>query len=675
MTKKLLWALCLCTQWCLAQDALVASTNNSSADTTAPRFFTLGEVEVISKRQSDINGFLSAQKLQAFAKNDVSKALNLLPGVHLSAVGPRNEAMIFLRGFDLRQVPLLIDGIPVYIPYDGYVDLARFTTFDLSAVNISKGYTSVLYGPNALGGAINLVSSRPVKKFEFNGASGWQSGGYRTNINIGSNLGQFYVQAGFSKLNRDSFPLSNDFKPSKTEEGHWRNNSWSTDEKYSVKVGFTPNKKTALALSYIYQHGKKGTPVYTGTDTLNAQFKNPRFWQWPYWDKQSLYFIANTQIDSNQYIKGRLYYDKFKNQLNSYDDATYTKISRPYAFKSFYNDYTLGAIAEYGHSLWQQRDQLRATVQFKQDVHREHNEGEPERTMSDNTLTLGVENEFKITPQLLLLTGISYNNRNSLKAQDYNSTTKVVADYPSNNNDAVNIQGGLEYRLGSNNVLTASVARKTRFATTKDRYSYRMGAAIPNPDLTAEYTLNYELGYRGHFNNRLTVQGALFYSKIHNTIQMVSNVKYDSARKVWQSQLQNTGEAEFMGVEAGIEYQVIAPLKAGVNYTYVKRNNLSNPTILFTDVPEHKVFGFVQYQWKTWASLQANIEYNADRYSTTYGTKAGGFTLLNARALVPVWKYFSIEGGINNIAGVNYALVEGYPEPGRNYFVNVVYHL
>ncbi|MDF2189871.1 TonB-dependent receptor [Paraflavitalea sp. CAU 1676] len=674
MTKMLLWASLLAASWCEAQERSPTQSRKPT-DSLPPRIFTLGTVEVISKKQSDLNGFLSRNRLQTFAKNDVSKALNLLPGVHLSAVGPRNEAMVYVRGFDLRQVPLLIDGIPVYIPYDGYVDLARFTTFDLSAIHVSKGYTSVLYGPNALGGAINLVSSRPEKKLEINGASGWLSGGYRMNINVGSNLGKFYVQAGASKLNRDSFPLSNNFIGTKTENGDGRNNSYNSDEKYSVKVGFTPNKRSEYALSYIYQHGKKGSPVYTGKDTLNSQFKSPRYWQWPYWDKQSLYFIANTAIDSVQYIKARLYYDKFKNQLNSYDDATYTSISRPYAFKSHYNDYTFGGIAEYGRGFWQQRDQLKLTVQFKQDVHREHNEGEPERTMSDNTFTAGLENEFKITDQLLLLTGLSYNNRNSLKAQDYNSTTKTISDYPSNDNDAFNIQGGLEYRLNNNSTFTASAARKTRFATTKDRYSYRLGTAIPNPYLAAEYALNYELGYRGYFNNRLSLQAALFYSKIHNTIQSVSNVKYDSVRKVWQSQLQNVGESEFMGVEAGFEYLLIASLKLGTNYTYVKRNNLSNPAIRFTDVPEHKVFGFAQYQLQHWFSLQANIEYNADRYSTTYGTKAGSFTLLNARALVPVWKYFSVEGGINNIGDVNYSLVEGYPEPGRNYFVNVVYRL
>jgi len=255
--------------------------------------------------------------------------------------------MVYVRGFDLRQTPLLLDGIPVYVPYDGYVDLARFTTFDLSEVKVSKGYTSLLYGPNAMGGAINLISRKPVKSFEVNGATGWLSGGYRSDLHVGSRLEKWYFPAGISRLNRDSFPLSKSFTPSKNEEGGWRNNSYSRDDKVDVKVGYTPTKNSEYAIGYIYQHGTQGTPVYTGTDTLNSQFKSPRFWKWPYWNKQSLYFLSNTAVARNQYIKTRPYWDQFRNGLDSYDNNTYTTITRPYAFRSIYNDYTFGGIVEY----------------------------------------------------------------------------------------------------------------------------------------------------------------------------------------------------------------------------------------------------------------------------------------------------------------------------------------
>lgn len=635
--------------------------------------FTLGEVSVSANKISPVFNAVRVSRLQAFDRNDVAQALNLLPGITLSEVGPRNEAMLYVRGFDLRRVPVLIDGIPVYVPYDGYVDLARFTTFDLSEVQVSKDYTSVNYGPNAMGGAINLITRKPVDKFELNGATGWQSGGYRSNFNVGSNLGKFYVQAGVSRYKRDYFPMSKDFIPTKTEDGGHRDNSYSNDEKVSVKIAYTPNSKSEYAISYAYQHGTKGTPVYTGTDTLNSLYKKPRYWQWPKWDKQSLYFLSNTQIDSTQYIKTRLYYDRFINTLNSYDDDTYTTMTKPYAFSSLYNDYTVGGIVEYGKKIGQ-ADNIVASAQYKQDVHREHNVGEPVAKMSDATATAGIENQLKITRQLLLFTGMSFNSRSSLTAQHYNSDAGTIDNFPSNHNNAVNVQGALQYSIEPDNILSLTVARKTRFATTKDRYSYSMGTALANPGLKAEYAVNYDLSYKGNFlDNTLKLYAAAFYSKIYNTILSVNNAAYDSSTETSLSQLQNTGKSEHAGFESGVNYQIIPSLLAGANYTYIKLNNITSPDIYFTDVPRSKLFGFVQYALKNIFSLQVNGEYDSKRYSTSYGTVAGAFTLFNASAKVHVWRWFSAEAGVNNIFDRNYALTEGYPEPGRNYFANLVY--
>nr|WP_229254916.1 TonB-dependent receptor [Dyadobacter sp. CECT 9623] len=63
----------------------------------------------------------------------------------------------------------------------------------------------------------------------------------------------------------------------------------------------------------------------------------------------------------------------------------------------------------------------------------------------------------------------------------------------------------------------------------------------------------------------------------------------------------------------------------------------------------------------------------SDRYSTSYGTEAKAFTLVNAKASVKLYKFLSAEAGLNNIFDVNYSLVEGFPEAGRNFFVNLVF--
>jgi iron complex outermembrane receptor protein len=109
---------------------------------------------------------------------NVAKAADLLPGVSIQHIANnRNEAGLMVRGFSTRgQVPFYLDGVPVYVPYDGYVDFKRFQTSDISEVEVSRGYTSSLLGPNALGGSINLVTKTPIEKYEGDATIGAGSG-------------------------------------------------------------------------------------------------------------------------------------------------------------------------------------------------------------------------------------------------------------------------------------------------------------------------------------------------------------------------------------------------------------------------------------------------------------------------------------------------------------------
>jgi len=374
--------------------ALTFSPVFAQTKQSAEQVFELGEVKISDTGNKDSSQTLSYQRIEKFNRTDLSTALNLLPGVSIANVGPRNESVVYVRGFDLRQVPVFIDGVPVYVPYDGYVDMGRFTTFDLAEINVSKGFASVLYGANTMGGAINLVSRKPVSKFEINGRAGVYSGnGYRWNVNAGSKFGKFFYQIGASQLKQKSYPLSEDYVPRKYQTTEDRENSYRDDLKFSVKAGFTPNATDEYVIGYVNQKGEKGNPPYVGDDSKITT----RFWKWPKWNKQSLYFISNTALGENNKVKTKLYYDTFVNQLFSYDDTTYTKQTRGYAFQSFYNDYTLGGNAEF-ESKAITNNVFKFNVQYKRDVHRENDLNEPVQSYIDNTLSIGVENSYQILP-------------------------------------------------------------------------------------------------------------------------------------------------------------------------------------------------------------------------------------------------------------------------------------
>lgn len=635
------------------------------------KVFTLGEV-VAYAHQEDSASTISMEQIRQFHRLSVSSALNLLPGISQSNVGPRNESMIYLRGFDLRQTPVFMDGIPVYVPYDGYVDLARFTTFHLSKIIVEKGGASVLYGPNTMGGVINLLSSRPIHALEINASAGWLTGGHEEALNIGSRMKKYYLQADLSRYQRDYYHLSNDFTATKTEDGGKRNNSYNNDWRYGFKLGYIPNEKNELAIGFSHQEGAKGTPVYTGTDTLNSLYKSPRYWQWPKWNKESIYFLSNSVLGAKSNLKTRLYFDRFINVLKSFDDATYTTQKKPYAFTSYYNDYTFGGNVEYGYTL-SAANSLKGAVHFKQDVHREHNEGEPERKVADNTFSAGVTDRHAFDEHWILEGGAALNYRQSVDAQNYNSQTKTITDFPSNNSHALNAQAKLAYAFVTGRALTFSIDRMTRFATIKDRYSYKLGTAIPNPGLKPENTLNFGLQYNDTRLRNISLDGSIFYNRIRDVIQNVNNVSYDTTKKQWLSQSQNKGRAAYYGAEAAITWHVTTTFTAGANYTYIKRKNLDNPKLHFTDVPEHKVAGWLQYDISRVGFL-LNGEYNTSRYSTSYGTEAPAFFLLNASTVINIVNWLKVQGGVNNIFDKNYMLAEGYPEQGRNYFVKVLFN-
>lgn len=642
------------------------NVNEEKSDSSILKVFSLGEVLISAEKQELHQQRIVTADMEKQNKMEVSRALNMLSGVNLTASGQRNESTLSVRGFDLRQTPVFMDGIPVYVPYDGYVDLARFTTFDLAAIDVSKGMASVLYGPNSMGGAINLISRKPLKRLEYDGSLGIiQTNGFKGNVNIGSRWGNFYVQATYSMLHRDAYQLSAHFDSTKFEDGKERDNSYREDQKIHAKVGWEKEGKAEYALGYINQQGSKGNPLYCGEDKLNAMYSKPRYWQWPNWDKETYYFLSNNVIGKHSTVKLRLYYDVFKNMIKSFDDGAYAIQSKPYAFTSNYNDYTYGSSVEYG-TTFIPKHALKVAVHFKEDVHRENNLNEPVRVFDDQTYTIAVEDVFSINDKLILTPGFSYSNRKNVKAEDYNSKTNIISDYSkAAGSHSYNAQLGIYYYLKSNQRLGVSYAHKTRFATIKDRYSYRMGTAIPNPGLQPEATDNFELNYQTKLFEKVQVQMAVFYSHLTNSIMSVSNVEPG------KFQMQNTGTAAFKGAEIDVRYKPIKKILLSMNFTYLERYNLSNSALRFTDVPNAKCYAFVQYEPIKRLTVIASAESNSFRYSTSYGTRADAYSLANLIVSYRLFKFMSAEAGLNNIFDKNYSLVEGYPEEGRNFFISI----
>lgn len=605
------------------------------------------------------NRLVLDKEMRQHNRDNIGDALNLLPGVILSN-NSRNEKTISVRGFDSREVPLFIDGIPVYIPYDGYVDFDRFTTMDLSAIQVSKGFSSMTYGPNTLGGAINLVSRKPVKAFEGNISAGFGSGDERkAAINIGTNQESWYLQASTSYLESDDFPLSSDFKPTPTEDGDDRNNAYRKDTKQSLKIGLTPNTTDEYSLSYQRQDGEKGQPP--STDPAVA-----RYWQWPYWDKESLYFISNTALSSTEVLKVRLYHDLFDNEVNSFTDDNYT-ILKPTGKgsvgtgRSIYEDSTIGGSVEL-ESRYFNAHTLRFASHFKIDEHQEFDAtGVKNTDYEDKLVSFALEDSIKLAEKWSLSLGVA---RHQLRPENvYNKGNPYTLPKKSTANDA---QIGLFYDQSEITRFYTTIAKKTRLPTLKDRYSQRLGTFIENPELRAEESINYEIGYQGNPWQGSKAEAAIFYSDISDKIQSVADVQGTL------KQMQNVGEVQSSGIELGISDALTSWLELGGNYTYIDLENTSDSKTRLTDVPKNKFIAHALLQPIDAIDVIVFAEYNSERWASNT-VELPGFTTLNLKIAYRLQKNISFDTGVNNLNDKNYSLADGFPSAGRTWFVNANY--
>lgn len=676
-----------------------------AADAGRAGTFTLGQIVVTGHRPEgiEIGGeTLTSEAIYAFNRNTLDDAANLVPGVTAgNSGGSRNERLLFVRGFDRFQVPLSIDGIRVYLPADNRLDFGRFLTPDIAELQVAKGYASVLDGPGAMGGAVNLVTRKPTKEIEAEARGTLSLGrdveyaGYNVFGLLGTRQDKWYAQASFARNLQDHWDLPGSFTPTANEDGGERGSSRTEDWRVNVKAGFTPNATDEYAISYTRQEGSKNAPLHVTdpiTTPLPAGAPNPRFWSWPYWNIESVYFLSTTALGDQAILKTRIYRNKFDNLLSSFNDITQTSQSLPRAFNSFYRDEAWGGSAQLAVQL-AEADKLTLAAHYRRDKHEERQDGfynpgpvpysEPWQANIESTYSVAAENVLQFAPALSLTLGISYDWRDLAKAEEFTIPPPKLFEYPKANTSAFNWQGRVDWKPDGDTSLHASISHRARFPTIFERFSTQAGNAASNPGLKPERATNFELGGTRQLGP-LHIEAAVFYSNIDDAIVSVRPAGFPANT----SQRRNLGEAEYYGAELSLAAQFGAQLELGANYSYIYRKfditpqqSVTVPVFSLTDVPTHK--GFVYASWSPVPALHVvpSVEFASDR--TTLDTyvptapgsvvyyRTGNYVRADLRIDYDITEQLTIGVGGRNLFDRLYTLADGFPEPGRSFFASV----
>lgn len=644
---------------------------------------------------------VSSEDIRVYNRNSLDDALKIVPGVTIQNTGAmRNEQKYYIRGFDMDQAPLLIDGIQVYLPYDNGLDTGRFLTPDLAEIQVQKGYVSVLNGPGGMGGEVNLVTRKPTKALEGElrptidiGNTGSRSA-YLTSGYVGTKQDGYYLMASGAYRDSDGFFMSRHYNPLEVagaviEDGGRRDNSGVRDWRGNFKVGFTPNETDEYTINYTKQEGRKDL-IYAvdkpvdGLSTGGKPSDNQRNWKWPDWNVETVSGATHTEIGSQSYVNTRLYYAAFDNTIDSYDDYHFDTQIKPKSFTSTYHDKGWGGSIEGGTELIPMNT-LKAALHYRRDEHQEYNFKRPDLKNAiadpitedhEDVMSAALENTFHATDTLDLVGGVSYDYRDLKRADYVVSGTRNIDQYKLTNDDAVNWQFAAINHITPTGEIHASVSSRTRFPTLKDRFSARFGSAVPNPNLKAERATNYEIGWSDLVTADLKLGAALFYNDIDDMIDGVYLGIYNDDGKE-MAQNRNVGSANYKGVELNFEWQATESASIGGNYTFMHGHIDSSPSgddIKVTNKPENKAFIYGKMRVIEKLNIVPSLEYNSSRYNQgafqKEYRKTDAFVLGNISVEYEINKNSSITGGVRNISDENYQVQAGFPEAGRTYFIS-----
>ncbi len=107
-------------------------------------------MDVISSREVESSNALNAGDI-----------LRNAAGINVRSYNTGGVATASLRGSQSAQVLVIQDGMPIFDPFTGLTDLSQISLAGVERIEIVRGPTSHLYGANALGGVVNIITRRP----------------------------------------------------------------------------------------------------------------------------------------------------------------------------------------------------------------------------------------------------------------------------------------------------------------------------------------------------------------------------------------------------------------------------------------------------------------------------------------------------------------------------------
>lgn len=631
--KKERFVLAFFTGCLMSAVSLQAQTGKDS--TKVARSYAINEVVVTGTRsETDVRhlpmtvSVVGRPQLEASQQTSVLPVLNSqVPGFFSTSRGVMGygvatgaSGQMSLRGIGgpaqaglpTTGLLVLIDGHPQYMGLMGHPIADAYQTMMAERVEMLRGPASVLYGSNAMGGVINIVTRK------------MQEDGIRTNINIGAgSYGSIQTEA-TNRIRKGRFSSTVTASYNRTD-GHRADMAFEQYGGYA-KLGydFTDNWK-----------------VWGDVNVTRFNATNPGSVMKPYIDNDQRITRGMTSFAlENHYEKTSGALSFFYNWGDHWINDGYQPGGEPLQYRFNSNDQMLGVS-------WYQSVQLFQGNRLTVGADYFHFGGEAWNQFFDG------HRETSANKSLNEVAGYVDFRQDIAAWLTLDAGARV--DYHSQTGTEFIPQVGLAFHLPENAEIKAMASKGFRNPTIREMYMF----PPQNPDLKPEKLWNYELSFSQRLmDNRLSYGLNVFYINGENLIIRLPNPNGSGMLN------QNSGEIENWGAEANVGYQFNSVWSVMANYSWL---HMENPVLAS---PEHKLYGGVNFRKGRW-SASTGIQYVKGLYTDLDAATKENFVLWDMQGSFKATNYLSFYVRGENLLAQRYEINAGYPMPKATFMGGV----
>lgn len=565
----------------------------------------------------------------------VSDLLRSVPGVTVSSNGGLGTTTsVNIRGAESDQTVALIDGVKINDPSapGGGFNFGNLLTGNIERIEVVRGSQSVLWGSQAIGGVVNIVTRAPTEQRAVNAAAeyGWRNTA-RVVGNVSGKFGPVSASIGAGYLRTDGFSAFNEARGGKERDGY---RNFGANAKFNIVV----SDAVTVDLRGWYSDGKAGIdgfppPSFTFGDTpefartwelvgyagLNAALLDGR------WRNRFAYTLTDTRRRNTDLTGGTAL-------------ETFNAKGRNERFDYQGNLALIDAV----------------------------------------NATFGAETE-----------------RSSFRTSSYGSPfstaeariTSVYGQLSARPVTGLTLSGGMRHdhhdTFGGKTSFSANAVLSPNAGATTLRASYGEGFKTPslfqlfseygNAALRPETSRSWDAGITQKLlDGRIEVAATWFHRDTLGLINFIGcTVLTGICANRPNGTYDNVAKARAQGLEFALTLKPVDALRVQANYGYVEATNAATGRDLARR-PRHSVYTSIDYDWAWGLKTGATITHvGASFDNASNSRKLAGYVLVDLRAALPVAHGIELYGRVENLFNAQYETSFRYGTPRRAAYAGV----